>query len=246
MDHVLDTPPRQDTPRAREAGDIVLLVALYGVTVAVVLAGASLADRPPAVSVPAGRRLPFAASWSSAGKRSWQGGSISPKGLTLMAEGANGAVATIAGGETWRDYILRARVHWVSGRAMSFHVRESGPADFVACVLDGSTARIDQVAGGATRTLSSAAVPPYRGRSFDAVVVVSGERVSFSADGASVVSARLRGGTRGTAGLAVWDPERGRAMLEAEYVRVEPVAALAGTPVTRRVTPSAEGSRGGE
>lgn len=250
MQHVLDMPERTDAPEARAAGDVALVAALSLAAVVVTVAAASVLGRAPAARAPAtgvsARRLPFVSAVD--GGAAWRGTTAGESGvLTVAARDANGAVATVEGGEAWRDYTLRVRARWVSGRAVSFHVRDTSAGDFVACVLDGSTARIDEVSHGVARTLASAPAPAYRGRAFDAVVVVTGRRVSFSADGATLVSASLAEANSGTAGIGTWDPAWGRGRIEAEYVRVEPVAVPASsTKPPAGALPSAERMGSGE
>lgn len=241
MHPVLEVGARPDTPAARRAGDDALGVGLLLVVSLLALAAAVLArqaaDIPPPES---STRLPILASSSA---DAWDG-AVVKSGRVVVATGAeNGRTATVLGGEAWRDYTLRTHVTWVSGSEAAFVVRSSRFDSYVACVLEGARASIQEVRCGTSRTLASAEVPDYRGQRFDAVVTVAGDIVSFSLDGATAARARLEGSRHGTAGLAAWDPQWGRARLVADYVRVEPVttAQRAASPMPAKgARPAAE------
>jgi hypothetical protein len=215
------------------------LVALASATVA----GGSAHPAPPQPS----RALPFIASFSrSADASAWEGGSVADGLLRVRTLDENGAVATIRGGQRWRDYTLRVRAKWVAGEAMALHVRDNGPDDFVACVLDGRVARIDVVSGGVSRTLAVASAPAYAGRGLDAVAVVRGRSIGFTVDGVTLVTAVLPSMGTGTAGIAVWDPRWSHAAAEAEFVRVEDVSVPMPPGPSVTTTPTAENVDGGD
>jgi hypothetical protein len=227
MRPLLETEPRPDTREARVAGDRALRVALaLGVAlIAVASVDAAGGFEHPAPPMPA-RSLPFVSTFPPSDGAFWQGGIVAAGKLRVTTGAENGAVATVRGGDTWRDYALRTRVRWVSGQAIALHVHETAPDEFAACVLDGTTARIDVVSHGVARTLALGPAPSYAGHAFDAVAVVRGRDIGFAVDGATLVTATLPADGRGTAGIAVWDPVWGHAALEAEYVRVEPASAV--------------------
>lgn len=217
MSPVLELPERPDTPEARVLGDRALAAGLASAVLVVALASVTLAGAFERVARPGpARPLPFGDLSAS----SWDGGAPSGGSLLVATRAENGAVATVRGGEAWRDYTLRARLRWISGQTLSLLVRQEGAGDGIACVLEGRTARIDVTTGGVTKTLASRAVPLGPGSSFDAVVSASGNRVAFSAEGVTLVEARVPP-REGTAGIAVSDPVWGRARAELDYVRVE-------------------------
>ncbi len=221
MGPVLETEARPDTAEARRAGDSALGVGVMLVLSLLAFASALVARPAPAAPSDRSTPLPVLASGADA-DAVWDGAELSGGHLLVVTGSENGRVATVRGGASWRDYTLRARLRWLAGERVSLLVREQDAASYVACVLEGPAARIEEVSGGVSRTLASARLPEYRGRAFDAVVTAEGRRIALAVDGATVASAEVRIRTRGTAGLAVWDPRWGNAAVEAEYVRVEP------------------------
>lgn len=235
MQPALEPPAVPRSPEAVAAGNVVLRTALAAVLTLLTGAGVLTAGIDlPATPAETYRPLPLTAALP-VDAASWNGVEVSGDRLRVAARGANGAVAVVRDGAGWSDYTVRTHLRWTGGRAMSVHVRERGPADFIACVLEGRTARIDETTGGVTRTLASAQAPAYAGKALDAVVVADGRRIGFAVDGRTLVTAEAES-RRGTAGLAVWDPVWDEAALEADYFRVEPtiaaLAPVAGSPLT--------------
>ncbi len=228
MRPVLELEARPDTAEARRAGQLALGVST-ALVLALVAAASVLAARSeavPATSAP-GTELPLLASGRQAAA-AWEGAEA-VGGRVLVATGSeNGRVALIRGGSCWRDYNVRCRVRWPAGRRISLVVRATAPACCAAFVLEGRTVRLEETWRGETRTLATAAIPAYRGRSFDALVSVHGHDASLVLDGAAVLSGRLGECSAGTAGLGAWDPAWGAAGAEAEYFLVEPWTASAG------------------